>query len=610
MALILGIIVSALAALAQAPPYRPSPEEIRLIETRARELSSEVQQLRRSVRDDSLLADVEIYHKAAVWALRYPEEFYTKAYVANALAALDSGLSRARQLRANQPAWPTAKGRLIRAYRSRIDGSVQPYGLLIPDDYDGRRPVRLDVSLHGRGATLNEISFIAQHESGRPAEPRPGVIQVNVFGRTNNAYRWGGEVDVFEAIESVRKRYAIDSDRIVLRGFSMGGAGAWHIGLHYPDRWAAVEAGAGFTETVRYARQTELPDYQARSLHIYDAVDYALNAFNVPIIGYGGEIDPQLQASVNIREKLVQEGLNLTSLRALFLLGPKTGHQFHPESKRQSDSFIDSMLAAGRRAPERVRFVTYTTRYSQAFGISIEGLDKHYERAEIDWQPADVKTVNINRLRLPGRGPFSIDGQRFERAPELLERRDGRWVAGQAGGGSLRKRPGLQGPIDDAFMDGFLCVRPSGTAPTAAIERLERFRADYSKWLRAELPVKDDSAVTEDDIRTRNLALFGDPSSNRLIRRIAARLPVKWTGGEIRLGGRSYQAAGHIPVLIYPNPLNPTRYIVLNTGHTFGETEFRGTNALLFPRLGDYAILDASGHTVTAGLFGERWQSN
>ena len=74
------------------------------------------------------------------------------------------------------------------------------------------------------------------------------------------AYRWAGETDVFEAIESVRKRYNIDPKRIALRGFSMGGGGAWHLGLHYPDQWAVVEAGAGFVETKVHAKVRESAD--------------------------------------------------------------------------------------------------------------------------------------------------------------------------------------------------------------------------------------------------------------------------------------------------------------------------------------------------------------
>jgi hypothetical protein len=68
--------------------------------------------------------------------------------------------------------------------------------------------------------------------------------------------------------------------------------------------------------------------------------------------------------------------------------------------------------------------------------------------------------------------------------------------------------------------------------------------------------------------------------------------------------------------MIYPNPLNPERYVVINSGHTFHETEFRGTNALLFPRLGDYAVLRVDGgeeqlanpEVVLAGFFDEQWQ--
>jgi hypothetical protein len=48
--------------------------------------------------------------------------------------------------------------------------------------------------------------------------------------------------------------------------------------------------------------------------------------------------------------------------------------------------------------------------------------------------------------------------------------------------------------------------------------------------------------------------------------------------------------------------------VVLNSGHTFGEKEFRGTNALLFPRLGDYAVVGTDGATTVSGLFGENWR--
>jgi pimeloyl-ACP methyl ester carboxylesterase len=616
------LLVSAvwIATAAAAPPYSPSQSELHQIRLQMAELDNRLAKLA----GNPLLADVAVYGKAANWILRHPDEFFSADYVANTLAALQRGLSRAEQLLSGNPAWPEQKGRLARGYRSRVDGSYQPYGLIIPDSYAGR-PVRLDVWLHGRGATLNEVSFLAAHDSPKPAPADQDFIQLDVFGRTNNAYRWAGETDVFEAVESVRERYRIDPERIVLRGFSMGGAGGWHLGLHHPDRWAAVEAGAGFTETRRYAKQTSLPPHQEKSLRIYDAVDYALNAFNVPVVGYGGDEDPQLQASVNIRERLAAEGFSSTrqgltwiteGLRAIFLVGPKTGHRFHPESKAESEQFIRKILAAGRREPDRIRFVTYTPRYNRCFWIEVDALERLYERAEVDARRDSggihVTTKNVARLVVRGAGPVTIDGSRFRAGSRAFVRDNGKWADRDSPG--LRKNHGLQGPIDDAFMEPFLCVRPTGVSPNPAVSdharaALERFGRDFAKWLRADASTKSDQEVTPEDIQSRNLILFGDPWSNRVLARIIKKLPIAWTRTEVVVAGKHFDAVSHVPVLIYPNPLNPRRYVVLNTGHTFGEAEFRGTNALLFPRSGDYAVIEAgSGKVALAGLFNERWQ--
>ncbi len=251
------------------PPYKPTADEVAAVRTKMAALDVELKRL--SAADRALVADVAICHKAADWILRHPEEFLTRAYYDNTLKALDLGLARAGELQKGAPSWPSRKGRTVRAYWSEVDGSVQPYTVIVPEDYDAARPMRLDVVLHGRNARLNEVSFIADAEWGRPVTPAAGRIELHVYGRTNNAYRWAGESDVFEALASVETRYRIDRKQIVLRGFSMGGAGTWHIGLHHPDRWAALEAGAGFSETMRYAKRESAPEHEKRAWPIYDA---------------------------------------------------------------------------------------------------------------------------------------------------------------------------------------------------------------------------------------------------------------------------------------------------------------------------------------------------
>jgi hypothetical protein len=75
-----------------------------------------------------------------------------------------------------------------------------------------------------------------------------------------------------------------------------------------------------------------------------------------------------------------------------------------------------------------------------------------------------------------------------------------------------------------------------------------------------------------------------------------------------------------VPVLIQPNPLAKGRYVVLNSGHTFHEKELASLNYLLFPRLGDWAVLQVGGTLpedptlqldetiLSAGYFDERWK--
>jgi hypothetical protein len=56
---------------------------------------------------------------------------------------------------------------------------------------------------------------------------------------------------------------------------------------------------------------------------------------------------------------------------------------------RWFDSVSTLPQGVGRQRPVVARshpFVTYTTRYNRDYWISVDGLDKHYERADVDAQ--------------------------------------------------------------------------------------------------------------------------------------------------------------------------------------------------------------------------------
>ena len=78
--------------------------------------------------------------------------------------------------------------------------------------------------------------------------------------------------------------------------------------------------------------------------------------------------------------------------------------------------------------------------------------------------------------------------------------------------------------------------------------------------------------------------LWGDSSSNAVLAKIIAQLPVKWDAKALVFRGRTYDAKTHAPILVFPNPLNPARYVVLNSGIDF-RTEGYGNNAHQTPKL-------------------------
>jgi len=169
-------------------------------------------------------------------------------------------------------------------------------------------------------------------------------------------------------------------------------------------------------------------------------------------------------------------------------------------------------------------------------------------------------------------------------------------------------------------MDSFLFVRPTGQplnpivgawVATESGHAAEHWRRQY----RGEVRLKDDASVTDADIADHNLVLWGDPSSNVLLAKIADRLPIRWTAAGVVVGGKTYPADSTVPVLIFPNPLNPARYVVLNSGFTFREYDYLN-NARQTPKLPDWAVIDISkpvtsrapGGIAAAGFFGEKWE--
>lgn len=593
-----------------------------------------------AVRQHPLEADVAIYSKALRYALEF-REFYSDKDVAKARRLIERANERLAALAAGQTPWASERGLVVRGFRSRIDGSPQPYGLVIPDGLDLGRPAPLYVWLHGRGDKQTDLHFLAERHASRGQIAPPDAIVVHPFGRQCLGFKSAGEIDVLEAVEHVQRHYRVDPDRIVLIGFSMGGAGAWHLGAHYTDRWCAVSPGAGFAETAQYNRlapENYPPAYEQRLWGLYDVPNYVRNLFNVPVIAYSGENDKQIQAARVMEQAFRQEGRTLDHR-----IGPGVEHKYEPQTLEKLLADLRAVVERGRdRAPRTVLLQIQTLRYPRQGWVQAEGLAEHWRDARIDASVAEnaarleVVTKNVTALRLtppvavpeirvspPAQmiaGPFAAgdsvtlvrSAEGWARLPSSASNSPAPRVKG--------KRPGLQGPIDDAFLEPFVVVTPTGKAKSREVERW--VAAELAHWtdrwrsvFRGELPTKRDDELTDQDIAEKHLVLFGDAESNSVIQRVHGRLPIHWPNGQVQVGDRRFPADRHLPALIYPNPLNESKYVVLNSGPTFRAAHDR-TNSLQNPKLPDWAILEITqppsgeraGRVVLADFFDERWE--
>ena len=629
-------------------------KEQQTIDRALQTLQQSLKQMRDQNRPRRDLVDAVIFHKGLTWALQYDRQF-TPADITLLQTAISRGQQRAQALARNRKPWAMRKGRVALGYVSQVDESVQPYGVIIPNNYDPSRPIRLDVVLHGstRPVGLSELRFIARFDEGdqqTDSVPDQPFIELHPLGRVENGYRWAGETDVFEAIEDVCRRYNIDRERIILRGMSMGASGTWHLGLKHPDHFVALGPYCGYVDTHRFS-ETPLPSFvkvgplpmhQELGLHMLDSIDYAANAGVVPSIACMGEKDIFFQAHVLMKQAMARDGLTMVNL-----ISPGTGHVIDPVTHAEQMRQIGVHATRGlNRQPNKLRFVTWTLKYSRCHWVEILGLKQHYSRAEISAErKADV--IEIDEPKNVTR--FAIRTALLPRVPKTLRvgsttlslastttagsariaivHRDGRWSIASEADHELptTKRPGLQGPIDDAFTTPFVCVRGTGQAWNPAVQAyttasLNRFAREWHHYFRGNLPVKDDVDVTDEDIQTRNLILFGDPGSNRYIAKVLSRLPLKWSKHALRIGNKEYSSNNHVPALIAPNPLAGAegRYVVLNSGHTFREAELASLNYLLFPRWGDWAVVQMDPSRIDshplqekvlqAGYFDEQWQ--
>lgn len=200
------------------------------------------------IRDPRFRSSLPTYAIRLEWISRFMAESAPYAAAASLLQWIDDLEFLAERLAKGQPAL-FLNGRIGRlAHRSAIDGTLQPYSLYVPDSLGPDEALPLYVVLHGSGVdetwTIRSTAQALFEQRFRGNAGRMFVLAPQARG-LSDWYVGDSERDVLECVAHVKNLYNIDETRIILDGFSMGGYGAWRLGLKQPQVFKAVVVRSG-----------------------------------------------------------------------------------------------------------------------------------------------------------------------------------------------------------------------------------------------------------------------------------------------------------------------------------------------------------------------------
>jgi poly(3-hydroxybutyrate) depolymerase len=560
-----------------------------------------------------------------------------KARAASHLAAAEHG----------EDLYPAQRGQIVsRGYRSPISQRVQGYTVYVPPDYTPEKRYPLMIVLHGGSSNGNLFLGVVlgnnmdwktydAHLWDR-YEPRwsPNFIVAAPDGYGQVLWRWMGEQDVLDVIDDIAKNYQVDADRVVLSGLSNGGVGAYAIGSRHAWRFAAVQAMAGAPSWLQYAGEGSVAPIEARLMRPWSALDLAENWHGTDFRYYHGNVDPgpMKPAYVRALDQVVQA-------RAIPHTGKwfEAGHDLLYIVHRHGKVYGELERVQRKPKPAEVHLVTGDYRAARQHWLELTRFASYPDLARLVAKVTDaridVSTSNavafaIHLQDVPSSGPrlaLYVDGVRVYDGPreklgtriDVVKRSS--WELGTPQDVGLVKRPGLSGPLTDAYYDRMVHVYGTQRAEnTAQLRQLaEKGARGYPLWLwSVEQEVVADSAVTPELERSAHLVLYGTPGDNAVLDRIAPKLPIQVDASSVKLGAASYAQKGVGTRFIYPNPEAQGRYVIAFSAPTLAGVRL-GLNLPDF--VPDYVVYDAQSASArprlvpgkqkpVRGFFDARWR--
>jgi len=404
----------------------------------------------------------------------------------------------------------------------RFEGSpIEEFVVLVPDNYSKSKswPVTVHPDMRRWGTRDNY-----------PA----GVDMIEVWWHTVSFkdLRWK---DFNKVMEMVTNKLNVDEDRVYVEGKCRNGVDAAAMALNYPDYWAecSIELGNSY----RYL---------------------AGNTLNLPLIFVkgGGHDDGSYVGFYNYTVKCFQYH--------------DCRYVKHSSTQSMAQARgIPIPVAVREKSPRRVLYTIESLGNSKAYWVKINGREDENLLgtidASVDGQKILVKTSNVDAYSLDlvcapldSNKPVEIleDGQSLGFVKERVFTKQSEKYINAA----FIKNDLLHGPVWDAFTDPYVVVYGTGGSDMPFVKTSR----NIAEKLAGGAPCLADLDMPKEMISGHNLILVGSVESNYWLALISGKLPLRIRPGQAcATKGKVFDGNDLGFFVIYPNPMNPDKYVVI-----------------------------------------------
>ncbi|MGB3976556.1 MAG: prolyl oligopeptidase family serine peptidase [bacterium] len=466
---------------------------------------------------------------------------------------------------------------------SDIDGSVQYFAFLpareIPDT--GVAPA-IVMSCHGAG-----VEAIGQAQSYAPKSWAHIVCPTN---RRPFGFDWEdwGRWDAIETLKAAQTMLQHDSQRLYLTGHSMGGHGAWHLGVTFPDKFAAVAPSAGWISFWSYAggvtieSPTPMQEMLMRPVSASDTLELGRNYRHQGIYILHGADDDNVP--VNQAWQMV-DYLESFHHKYVFHEEPDAGHWW---DKREDvpgvdcvdwPPLFDYLVSFRLRHPSEVIDVEFHTASpgvsAKCHWVTIEAQQKAHVWSSVDLrlEPAAAKlsgtTKNVLRFVIDA-GHLSpktlLTVELDENSPFTTEILSGTpiWFQKNADIWQVIEDPGLSckgshryGPFKEAFKNHMVFVYGTKGTDEERAWAIAKARYDAEQFLyraNGSIDVIADVDFNASEYQGRNIIVYGNRDTNTVWKQLFEGSPVTVGNGFVTVGDRIVEGSDKGCLLVRPRP--------------------------------------------------------